>query len=154
MAYSIDTSAMVDWWVRYYPPESFPTLVTQIEGLISNGDLRASREVLDELRRQDDDLYHWAKNHPDLFVEVTDPVQDAVTALMDKYFNSEKPEKGISGADPFVIGLAMTENPHWTVVSGEKLGSAENAKIPYVCATESVPHITFLGLIRAQGWKF
>lgn len=154
LTYSIDTSALVDWWVRYYPPENFPTLVQQIEGLIAKGELQASREVYEELQRQDDDLFQWAKDHPNLLVEVNDPVQDAVTALMDKYFNPEKPEKGISGADPFVIALAMTGQPQWTVVSGEKPGSDENPKIPHVCGIEGVPHITFLGLIRAQGWKF
>jgi len=151
--YSIDTSALVDWWVRYYPPQSFPTLVKHVEALIAAGDLRASKEVLEELQRQDDDLNKWAKDHPALFVEDSDPVQDAVTALMDKYFNQDKPDKGINGADPFVIGLAMTSNPVLTVVSGEKPGSAENPKIPYVCGQDKVPHITFLGLIQAEGWQ-
>jgi hypothetical protein len=110
--------------------------------------------VLEELLRQDDELSDWAKNQQDLFIEDSEQVQDAVTALMDKYFNEEKPEKGISGADPFVIGLAMTTNPRLTVVSGEKPGSKENPKIPYVCSMEKVPHLTFLGLIQAEGWKF
>lgn len=155
MKYSIDTSALVDWWVRYYPPASFPTLVTHVEALIAAGDLRASREVLDELQRQDDGLHEWAKDQQDFFIEDGDAVQDAVTALMDKYFNEEKPDKGIDGADPFVIGLAMTAaNPPLTVVTGEKAGSKENPKIPYVCKAEGVPCIPFLGLIQAEGWKF
>jgi len=153
MKYSIDTSAMVDWWVRYYPPESFPTLVKNVEALIVSGGLRASREVLEELQRQDDGLSAWAKDQPGLFVEDVEAVQDAVTILMDKYFNPDKPDKGISGADPFVIGLAMTENPVPAVVSGEKPGSKENPKIPYVCGVEKVPHTTFLGLIKAEGWN-
>ena len=153
MKYSIDTSALVDWWVRYYPPVSFPTLVKHVEALIAAGELKASKEVLEELQRQDDDLSKWAKNYPDLFVEDSEQVQDAVTGLMDKYFNPEKPEKGISGADPFVIGLAMTANPLLTVVSGEKPGSRENPKIPYVCLVEGIPQISFLGLIQAEGWR-
>ena len=47
----------------------------------------------------------------------------------------------------------MTKNPVLTVVSGEKPGTKENPKIPYVCAAEKVPCITFLGLIQAEGWK-
>jgi hypothetical protein len=153
VTYSIDTSAMVDWWVRFYPPENFPTLVTHVEGLIAAGKLRACKEVLEELQRQDDALAEWAKNHPDLFVEVSDPVQEGVTMLMDKYFNAEKSDKGINGADPFVIGLAMTATPKLTVVSGEKPGSADNPKIPHVCGVEGVLHINFLGLIKAEGWQ-
>lgn len=153
MKYSIDTSALVDWWVRYYPPASFPTLVKHVETLIAVGDLRASREVFEELQRQDDDLSKWTKNHPDLFVEDSESMQDTVAVLMNRYFNPKKPEKGISGADAFVISLAMTTDPVSTVVSGEKAGSKENPKLPYVCGTENVPHITFLGLIQAEGWK-
>jgi hypothetical protein len=154
VTYSIDTSALIDGWVRYYPRENFPALWDQVETLIGRGELKASKEVLDELQRQDDDLHEWARAHPELFVEVSDPVQDAVTELMDTYYNPDKPEKGINGADPFVIALAITENPVWTVVSGERPGSAENPKIPYVCARVGVPHLTFLGLIQAQGWRF
>lgn len=154
MTYSIDTSALIDAWVRYYPPGNFPALWRQVEALIRKEELKASKEVLEELQRQDDDLYEWARSHPGLFVEISDPVQDAVTELMDNYYNPDKPGKGINGADPFVIAVAMTENPVWTVVSGEKPGSTENPKIPYVCAQRGVPHLTFLGLIQAQGWKF
>lgn len=153
MKYSIDTSALVDWWVRFYPPQNFPTLAAHVEALVAAGDLRASKEVLEELKRQDDDLAEWAKHHPALFVEDSELVQDLVTALMDKYFNPDRPDKGINGADPFVVGLAKSVNPALTVISGEKPGSAENPKIPYVCGQEKVPHITFLGLIQAEGWK-
>ena len=72
---------------------------------------------------------------------------------MDKYFNPGKPDKGIHGADPFVIGLAMTGISAATVVSGEKPGSKENPKIPHVCIAEGVAHMAFLGLIQAEGWQ-
>jgi Domain of unknown function (DUF4411) len=150
--YSIDTSAFVDWWIRFYPPKNFPSLIDHVGALIAAGDLRASREVLEELMKQDDELAGWAKDQQNLFIEDGEVVQDTVTVLMDRYFNPEKPDKGISGADPFVIGLALTNN-HLTVVSGEKLGSRENPKIPYVCRAENVPHINFLGLIQAEGWE-
>jgi hypothetical protein len=127
--------------------------VKHVEILIVAGDLRASKEVLEELQRQDDDLYKWAKGQPALFVEDSEVVQEKVTTLMDKYLNPDKLDKGINGADPFVIGLAMTGNPAVTVVSGEKPGSKENPKIPYVCGVEGIPHATFLGLIQFEGWK-
>ena len=154
MKYVIDTSALIDWWVRFYPPESFPTLVTHMEALIGACDLRSSRAVLDELERQDDDLARWAKAQQVFFIEDGDEVQDQVGYLVNKYFNHDKPEKGINGADPFVIGLALIADvPPLTVVSGENPGSRENPKIPWVCKEEDVPHINFLGLIKAEGWK-
>ena len=81
-------------------------------------------------------------------------VEAAVTELMDTYYNPDKPDKGINGADPFVIAPAQQSNPVLTVVSGEKPGSAENPKIPYVCGQRDVQHKNFLGLIQDQGWQF
>ena len=152
--YSIDTSALVDGWVRYYPQANFPKLWQQIEGLVAAETLRAPLPVLWELERQDDDLLAWAKAHKEFFVDPDEVVQAAVTELMDTYHDPEKPNKGIDGADPFVVALAQQGNPGLTVVSGEKPGSAENPKIPYVCGQLEVPHTNFLGLIQDQGWAF
>lgn len=152
--YSIDTSALVDGWVRYYPQANFPKLWQQIEGLVTAGTLRAPLPVLWELEKQDDDLVTWAKAHKELFVDPDERVQAAVTELMDTYHDPDKPDKGVDGADPFVIAYAWKNNPGLTVVSGEKPGSAENPKIPYVCGQLKVPHKNFLGLIQDQGWQF
>lgn len=152
--YSIDTSALVDGWVRYYPQVNFPGLWQQIEGLVASGTLRAPLPVLWELERQDDDLLAWAKAHRDLFVDPDEAVQAAVTDLMDTYHDPDRPDKGIDGADPFVIALAQESNPSLTVISGEKPGSTENPKIPYVCGRLGVEHKSFLGLIQDQGWAF
>ncbi len=154
--YSIDTSALVDWWVRSYPPRVFKGLVPRMEQLIAEGRLRASREVRDELDKQDDALLAWAKGHPDLWVESGDAVQGVVAELMAQYFNPQKPDKGIGNADPFVIGVAATEGAHWAVVTGEKPGSVENPKIPFVCRRfqpQPIRSLSFLELIVAEGWE-
>lgn len=155
--YSIDTSALVDWWVRYYPPKAFPGLVPRVEQLIASGELRASREVREELERENDALLAWVKEQDDLCVESNEAIQAVVATLMGTYYNPEKPDKGINGADPFVIGLAAIQNPQqWTVVSGEKPGSAENPKIPWACLRykpNAIRHLSFLELIVEQGWK-
>lgn len=155
--YSIDTSALIDWWVRYYPPKAFGGLLPRMEQLVSDGRLRASREVEGELNKQDDDCFRWAKRQMEFFVESDAAIQSVVTDLMGTYFNPQKPDKGISGADPFVIGLAAVQrSQHWTVVTGEKPGSPENPKIPWVCSHYK-PHpirsIGFLELIVEEGWQ-
>ena len=110
--------------------------------------------MLWELERQDDELLAWARGHRDLFTEPDEAVQAAVTDLVDNYHDPERPEKGIDGADPFVIAYAQTHNPTRTVISGEKPGSADNPKIPYVCQELGLEHRNFLGLIQDQGWQF
>ncbi|OHB74310.1 MAG: hypothetical protein A2Z25_23310 [Planctomycetes bacterium RBG_16_55_9] len=59
--YVIDTNALIDLWRRRYPRDVFPTLWRKIEGLIKSGELVAPQEVLNELQRQYDELYIWAK---------------------------------------------------------------------------------------------
>ena len=71
------------------------------------------------------------------------------------YWKSE-PDKGINGADPFVIGVAAVQAHPWVVVSGEKPGSVENPKIPWVCRQyRPVPirHMSFLEMILEEGWE-
>ena len=148
---------MIDWWVRYYPPGSFPGLIGRVEALIADGRLRASREVRDELERQNDACFKWAKQQTDLFVDSDARIQNVVSRLMADYFNPQKPDKGIAGADPFVIGLAAIQKPKpWIVVTGEKPGSAENPKIPWVCRhfkPQPIRTLTFLQLIVAESWQ-
>lgn len=154
--YSIDTSALVDWWVRYYPPGVFTGLVPRVEQLIAEGRLRASREVRDEVERQDDDLLAWTKKFPELWVDSNGAIQGVVASLMAQYFNPQKPAKGIGNADPFVIGVAATQGAGWAIVTGEKPGSVENPKIPYVCRRfqpQPIRCLTFLQLIEEEGWQ-
>jgi hypothetical protein len=42
VSYCIDTSALIEAWVRYHPPDVFPTLWNQIDDLVDSGRLVAS----------------------------------------------------------------------------------------------------------------
>jgi hypothetical protein len=155
--YSIDTSALIDWWIRYYPPATFRGLVPRMESLIAEGRLHASREVQEEIFYENEGLREWLRAQVDLFVESNEAIQRVVSELMAQYHDHEKPDKGINGADPFVIGLAATQKPEaWIVVHAEKPGSAENPKIPWVCNNfqpAPIQHMNFLQMIVAEGWQ-
>jgi Domain of unknown function (DUF4411) len=155
--YSVDTSALIDWWVRYYPPTAFKGLIPRVEVLIADGRLRASREVQEEIHYENEGLRDWLKAQADLCVESDEAIQKVVADLMDRYHNHDKPDKGINGADPFVIGLAATQKPApWVVVHGEKPGSSENPKIPWVCNNfqpAPIRHMSFLEMIVAEAWQ-
>ena len=111
----------------------------------------------DELEIKNDACFQWVKKQPDLFVDSDVKIQNVVMQLMGQYFNPDKPEKGISGADPFVIGLAAVQNPTpWVVVTGEKPGTIENPKIPFVCKhlqPQPIRTISFLDLIVEENWQ-
>jgi len=156
LSYSIDTSALLDWWVRFYPPKAFKGLVPRMEALISDGRLRASREVQEEIEYENEGLRDWLKAQANFCIDSSEAIQKIVAKLMAQHHNHEKPDKGINGADPFVIGVAAIQAPPWAVVSGEKLGSADNPKIPWVCRhykPAAIHHMSFLELILQEGWE-
>src|ERR1700722_16646500 len=107
--YCLDTSSTIEWFVRSYPPSILPNLPERMEALIATDRLRAPKAVLDELTRIDDDCCRWAKAQTGFFLEEPVEVQRIVRQLMATHRNPAKPQKGISGADPFVIALAKAE---------------------------------------------
>jgi hypothetical protein len=151
--YCIDTSSIIKWYVEDYPPSIFEGLQERIEELIVAGRLRSPKAVFDEIK-SGDDCHEWCKAQTGLFLEESEAVQAIVSEIMAAHYNKEKPHKGISGADPFVIALAKDGGANWTVVADEHPGSAENRKIPFVCNAEGVGCITLQQMILAEGWKF
>lgn len=148
--YSIDTSALINWWVEDYSPDVFPGLLPLMEELIRWGRLRAVRSVKDELGV--DDLRKWCLAQPDFFVEEDEAIQHRVTQFMATYQNPKKP-RGIDKADPFVIALAATRGD-WQVISAERGGAlATNPNIPTVCADIGLMHIRFFDMLRIEGWR-
>jgi hypothetical protein len=146
--YSIDTSALINWWVEDYSPDVFPGLIPKLEELIVEGRLRAVRSVKDELA--DGDLRKWCMAQAGFFLEEDAMVQKRVGQLMATYQNPKK-ARGIDKADPFVIALADING--WQVVSAEKGGSLENnPNIPTVCNAIGVPHMRFFEMLRQEEW--
>lgn len=152
--YSIDTSALIHGWVRAYPPDVIPALWDRLDGLINDGRLLASKEVLLELEKKADDLHAWCKERDAMFVEIDDAIQVHMARVMGTYPKLVDTAKGKSGADPFVVALAMAHNPTLTVVTEEKGGSEGSPKIPYVCQQEDIRSISLLQFIREEGWTF
>lgn len=153
MKYSIDTSAILDGWARYYPPDVFPGLWQHLDEIIAEGRLIATEEVLHELERKEDKLYVWAKERERMFVPIDESIQSAVTAILRKFEKLVDTRANRSAADPFVIALAQVEG--YTVVTGERpTGRLSRPNIPDVCQGLSIPCISLLQLIRTEKWVF
>ena len=153
MQYSIDTSALLDAWVRWYPPDIFSRLWENIDALIEEGNLIASEEVFVELEKKEDDVYSWAKERNHIFQPITEDIQNAVTEILINFPTLVDSRKDRSQADPFVIALAKVTN--CTVVTGERnTGTSSRPRIPFVCEHFGVRYINIVSLIREQGWRF
>lgn len=150
--YSIDTSAILDAWIRWYPPDLFPRLWENIELLIKEKRLIASEEVLVELEKKDDDVFKWAKKQ-DMFYPLSTEIQIKVSEILSKFPRLIDSRKDRSQADPFVIALAIQEK--CLVITGEKnQGTADKPRIPIVCQAFDIKPINIVQLFRSEGWRF
>ncbi len=153
MAYCIDTSALLDGWVRYYPRDVFPTLWDKLEKMIAGGRLVAPDEVLKELSKNDDDLHKWARLQGGLFYPLEDDIQIATAEILATFPKLVNNERNRSIADPFVIAVAKARKLF--VVTGEKRkGNPSRPKIPDVCDAYGIKCLTLLELMKNEGWKF
>jgi hypothetical protein len=83
MRYSVDTSSIVKGFRELFAYEIHPTFWNRdLPALVASGDLRATEEVLIELRVQDDEILAWTDDLPDLFVEVDVPIQHKVREIL------------------------------------------------------------------------
>jgi len=151
--YSVDTSAIIEGWTRGFPPDVFPQVWVKIEGLIDDGVLLASEEVLIELERKHDKAYAWACHRKHMFVPTDENIQRVVKDILRDYGKLIDTRKNRSGADPLVIALARVRN--LSVVTAENLSSSlERPKIPDVCEALGIRWLDMVELSRERGWKF
>jgi hypothetical protein len=153
--YSIDSGALIDCWVRKYPPDFLPTLWQQLSDLVAAGTLIAPEEVLLELERGGDELYAWAQARRAAFLPPSAQVQTRVAHIVNA-FPTFVPERAPDGiwADPYVVALAQESGG--AVVTSELMapGNARNLKIPNICQTLNVRCLGPLAFFRECGWRF
>jgi hypothetical protein len=154
MKYSLDTSAFLDGWSRWYPIQTFPSLWDNLGQLIDNGDIVTIQMVIDELRAGSAGPIKWLKGRSkNIVVPLDTAIQAEVKVIMTQFPTLVNHSTGKSKADPFVIALAKVHN--LTVLTGEKRSRTPGVvRIPDVCDHFTIPHINLMGLIKRQGWKF
>ena len=156
--YSIDTNIYLDWWVRRYPEDIFPTYRAQVEVLIAASKWNAVERVANEIGHVGTgSLKTWAKAHPGQFfkhdaelIAAANSVTTAYPGLIDPYASHDE-------ADRYVIALAKLKN--WTVVTHEtparsKKHALRTHFIPDVCRGMGIPCIDLLTLMRQEKWSF
>lgn len=160
VTYSIDTSALMTWYFRRYPPEVFPGLVPLMEKLIADGRLRASEYVKTELGAKNDVLHDWAIAQQAFFVKTDSDVSTRAANLVKAHPllidpSSLRPIQ----ADPYVIALAASRKD-WIVVTQETFAKTKTSGkrrnktyVPDVCVAEHILCIDFLDMMRREKWK-
>ena len=160
LTYSMDTSG---WTLlkRGYPLSNFPSLWRNVELLDNNRRLISPNEVYDELEKQDDELFRWAKQHKQVFLKLDDEQVAVGLQIVNDFPTLVNPLKQTPDADPFVISLAVVQRKRsillgdeCIVVSAEKRGGPQKSKIPDVCTHFGIRHFTILDVIAEEGWTF
>ena len=151
--YSLDTSCLINAWRKHYPPDMFEPVWLHLDGLIDRCLVMASAEVLHELERQDDELRAWCKTRERMLLELIEPLQDEVTAIVGEY--PKLIATGRNRADPFVIALARLRSESLTVVTEETAhrASRNKPKIPFICREKGIRCISLVDMLRETGWK-
>jgi hypothetical protein len=148
-SYSLDTSAFVNPWNKYYALDLAPGYWRTIPDLVRVGRVHISEEVRDELDRVDDGLAAWAKANIAQWHPLTDEVQAIVTDLMARWGRLVDVRKDRSRADPWVIATAKVNSA--IVVTDEKYGSKKDPRIPIVCDDVGVRCIDVYRFVREAG---
>ena len=155
LKYSIDTSSLIHAWRRAYPIDNFPGFWHNLEDLFSAGHASCADEVFSELKKKDDELFDWCKAREDtVFVGFDGNQEKHLIGIMAEFPRLVDTTKNKSGADPFVIALALSQTPRLTVVTQEEFGKATSPKIPNVCQAKGIRSINLLDLISEMKWKF
>lgn len=152
MPFSLDTSGLLDAWVRHYPLDVFPTIWTHMDQAARNGEIFVVEEVVLELKRKDDGIHDWIEDREAMIVALDGDLQTRVSLIMSRHPRLVDTKKKRSVCDPWVIALAQARG--LTVVTGEKATrNLAKPKIPDVCKDLGLPCIEIVDFFRKQGWR-
>ncbi len=154
--YSLDTSALIAAFHERYPIENFDSLWHRIEELIRNGRLKMSQIVFEEAMR-DTEIKQWCDQNQlkqDFQVTIDEAVQEHVNEVLSQFPRLVDNRTGKSGADPWVIALALTFENCVVVTEENPTHSQNRPKIPDVCAYFNLQCIKIVDLIKKENWIF
>ena len=149
--YAVDTCSFTHLG-RSYPSDIFPGVWEKVDELISDQVICSVDEVYFEIMAQDDNLSDWAKRKQHIFLPIDEGVQHNAKEILQSHSNLLDLRKNKSGADPFLIAVAMAHD--CSVVTEEKpSGGPERSKIPDVCKSYGIECIRVLEMLRREGLR-
>lgn len=152
--YCFDTSAFIDSWSRYYSPDTFEPLWTQLNVMITSEQILIPNEVKKEIGVGKDDLAQWFKQFHSKVTHVSAEQIVTVAEIVNKYplishYKKVKPFH----ADPFVVAVA--KEYRCKVVSWESSNkSVDHPKIPDLCREYTIEHLSMPQFFKEMSWSF
>ena len=135
---------------RVYPREIFSPVWDLLSDLSTSGVVASIDQVLEELKKQDDDILEWSEDHAGMFLPLDGPIQMKAKEILREFpDNFVDLRKRKSGADPFVVAAAVVEGAA-VVTEEKKSGGPHKVKIPDVCVVFDVECFPLLELLRRE----
>ena len=156
IVYSLDTSALIAAFHERYPIQNFDSLWRRIEELIRNGRMKMSQVVFEEAMR-DTEIKQWCDQNQlkqDFQVAIDEAVQEHVNEILTQFPRLVDNRTGKSGADPWVIALALTFENCVVVPEENPTNRRDRPKIPDACAHFNLQRIKIVDLIKRESWIF
>lgn len=163
ISYCLDTSALFDAGIRWYPPDAFPSFWEKLEELAAKQRLVIPSLVVVEATKKTHHVAKWVqqikKDAPHVVVDADAAVQLVVAAIARQY--PDWTAKGRNQADPFVVATAKAKG--LVVVTGEHPSKSltvasptrqHKLKIPNICDEQGVSWLGVPDMIKAEGWRF
>ena len=160
-AYLLDANTLIEAKNRYYQVSICPGFWDWLLRNMESGLIASVESVGTELRKGNDSLADWAREHSTVFLTESDQNTQAAFAEVAQHLAPLAPqmrvagalEEFLGGADPWLIAKARVLGA--TVVTHERLNMANRKKflIPNVCKHFDVPFMDafeLLNLLEAQ----
>ena len=151
--YHLDTDTLIEVKNGAYAFEIAPSFWVSLEELLKSKTLCMCRLVYDELAAGDDDLAAWVQRFKDLgcIINPDENTQKIFAEIADYVSNKYPPHKAsmfLSGADPWIIAHAKTENS--IVVTHEVIvtSSSTKVKIPNICDVFNVSYVSLFQMMK------
>lgn len=147
----------MDWQARYYPTDVFTGIVTRVDGMVAEKRFLAPALVREEVSVVGTpELKEWARGRSKLFVPTAE-LLTAARAIQGRFPGLIDPKAEFEEADAYVIALAQIRGGivvTQETSASEKTKPKRSAYIPDLCREMGIFCISFLGMIRREGWRF
>jgi hypothetical protein len=153
MPYSVDSSTLVQI-VRLYPSHLFVTLWDKLDAGFSTGNLLVTEEVYRELCKGTDGAAAWFKARPQCMVPTEKEVEARLKQIMKSHPALVQADLGKSGADPYVIAVALAHGHAVVTQERPKKPNSSRPRIPDVCTAYNIAYFDLFGLAQAEAWTF
>lgn len=159
----IDTSCLVQAYRGHYPFDVAPSFWLFMKEQFQNGRFILTSKVFNEIKKGNDDLCEWTKNHigsmefkchEDMNV-MTNYASIMLWATSHPRYSSLAKQifADYETADPFLVATAMANQG--IVVSQEisALQAKSSVKLPDVCSQFNILHLDTVSLLRQLGFS-